>query len=66
MGDAVRWGDRNKVDSWDKCCEQCLNFVPDAGKPKCNGENAAYMICQVFQNRHAWQFESADLSGLLE
>lgn len=38
MGDAVRWGSSNKVESWDQCCEQCLNFVPEAGSNKvCNG-----------------------------
>ena len=41
MGDAVRWGITNKVDAWEKCCEQCLNFLPSPGKPTCNGEAAS-------------------------
>lgn len=37
----MRWGITNKVDAWEKCCEQCLNFQPSPGKPTCNGEIAS-------------------------
>ena len=42
-GDPVGpWGSINKVDSWEKCCQLCLDFVPEKGSYKhCSGEYVA-------------------------
>jgi hypothetical protein len=58
-GDAVRWGITNKVDAWEKCCEQCLNFQPSPGKPTCNGEAASV---EASQECLLWHVLDADPS----
>ena len=53
-GELVKWGNTNKKDSWEQCCEDCRTHQSEGGKPPCNvwvycGASRPRMCLCVFQ-----------------
>lgn len=46
-GDALKWGDQNRVDSAEQCCESCAKFRPEsqwADQRECNSQSEIFFL----------------------